>query len=716
MRDRSLRHAVLSFVSLPFHNNFCWQHIRQRHNKYMTEEVKEKRYLAQLHNKIDIKLYEIDEAIKLKSDEVYSMNRHMQEHKTDMDHLEKNNMREAIFNYSLQGEHSVGNKMRLQRLKDTAYFGRIDFIDNQSNHSRKIYVGVHNFQDTDTTNNLVYDWRAPISSLFYDFELGNGYYENLSGKVEGDITLKRQFRIRKGMMEYMLDTDITIHDEVLQKELNQASSAKMKNIVATIQKEQNEIIRNEEARHLIIQGVAGSGKTSIALHRIAFLLYRFKETISSEDILIISPNKVFASYISNVLPELGEETVAETSMEEVANDVLEYQVKFQSFFDQVTELLEKNNAQLIERIQFKSSYEIIKKLDEYMVYLENEGFDVTDIVVKGKPVPAWFIKEAFGKYRRMPLLKRFNEVVREIIDNIFRYYYIEVQYKDRTALHATIRKMFPSYNPKVLYKGFYEWLGKPELLKLKARSTYEWSDVYAFIYLKSRLEGLKPNTKVKHLVIDEMQDYSEVQYKVLGMLYPCKKTILGDVNQSVNPFSSSNLPVIKKIFSDATTMKMQKSYRSTYEITQFTKRISTEIEVEAIERHGDEPQLILCKTVDAEIIKIKALITKFNQSDFHSLGIICKTQKQANALYEALKEAFEITILNIASVAFGSGIVITTAHLAKGLEFDKVIVPHCTNKNYITQADKQMLYVASTRAMHQLSITYTGKLTSLITS
>lgn len=682
----------------------------------MTEEIKEKQYLDTLLRKVDTRLYEIREAIQLKSNEVASMNKHMQEHKTDMDHLEKNNMREAIFNYSLQGEHSVENSKRLHRLKDTAYFGRIDFKDKQSHDLKNIYVGVSNFQDSHSTKNLVYDWRAPISSLFYDFELGDGHYESLSGVVEGEIMLKRQFRIRKGEMEYMLDTDLTIHDEVLQKELNHSSSAKMKNIVATIQKEQNEIIRNEEARHLIIQGVAGSGKTSIALHRIAFLLYRFKETISSEDILIISPNKVFANYISNVLPELGEENVDETSMEEIANEILEYQVNFQSFFEQVTELLEKNDAKLIERIQFKSSPEIIKKLDEYVNYLENEGFDVEDIVVKGKPVPAWFIKESFDKYRRMPLLKRFNEVVKEIIDNIYRYYQIEIQYKDRTALHTTIRKMFPSYNPRVLYKGFYTWLGKPELLKTKAKNTYEWSDVYAFIYFKYRLEGLKSNTKVKHLVIDEMQDYSEVQYKVLSLLYPCKKTILGDVNQSVNPFSSSNLPIIEKVFRGATTMTMLKSYRSTYEITQFTKRISPNIDVEAIERHGEEPQLIACKNISAETDMIKSLIASFEKGDFYSLGIICKTQKQADTLYEALKDEHEINILNVASVAFGSGIVITTAHLAKGLEFDKVIVPHCTNKNYQTEPDKQMLYVGCTRAMHQLFITYTGKLSELISA
>lgn len=680
----------------------------------MTEEKKEQKYLSDLLIKVNRKLTEINKAIQVKSDEIADMHKHMQEHKRDMDFLEKNAMREVIHNYSLQGEHSVENRKRLIRLKDTAFFGRIDFLEHNKQTAKNIYIGVHNFQDTESNKNLVFDWRAPISSLFYDFELGEALYEIEAKTIEGNILLKRQFRVRKGEMEYMLDTDITIHDEVLQKELNQASSAKMRNIVATIQKEQNAIIRNEEARHLIIQGVAGSGKTSIALHRIAFLLYRFKETITSEDILIISPNKIFASYISNVLPELGEETVAETSMEEIADELFEYQIRFQSFFDQVAELLEKHDQKLIERIQFKSSRELLKKIDEYHIWLENDGFKIIDIFVKGKPVPAWFIKETFEKYSRMPLLKRFNEVVREIVENIHRYYKTEIQYKDRTDLHSTIRKMFPSYNPRVLYKGFYEWMGSPELFKLKKGSTYEWSDVYAFLYLKMKLEGIKPNKKVKHLVIDEMQDYSEVQYRVLSRLYSCNKTILGDINQSVNPFSSSNLNIIEQIFPGATSMTMLKSYRSTYEITQFTKRINQNVNVEAIARHGEEPLIIFCKNADAELEDIKKLIADFNTSEFNSLGIICKTQKQADTLYESLGKLFQVNLLNAVSVAFGSGIVITTAHLAKGLEFDQVVVPYCTDKNYRTDPDKQMLYVACTRAMHKLYLTHIGNPSNFI--
>ncbi len=314
----------------------------------------------------------------------------------------------------------------------------------------------------------------------------------------------------------------------------------------------------------------------------------------------------------------------------------------------------------------------------------------------------------------MPVLKRFNEVVQEIVDNMYRYYQTEVQYKDRTELHKTIRNMFPSYNPRVLYKKFYEWLEKPEMLKLKKGSAYEWSDVYAFLYFKIRLEGIKSNNKVKHLVIDEMQDYSAVQYQVLSMLFPCKKTILGDINQSVNPFSASGLSKIEKVFSGATTMTMLKSYRSTYEITEFTKRISRQAEIDPMERHGEEPEIISCKNTQEEIDKIKSLITGFKSSHFNSAGIICKTQKQAEKLYEHFREDAKVNMLNASSVAFGSGIVITTAHLAKGLEFDQVIVPFCTDKNYQSAPERQMLYVACTRAMHQLYLTHTGNPSSFI--
>lgn len=674
----------------------------------MTIEETEKKYLKNLIKKVNQSLLKVKESIQLKKDDIDYMNTHMQEHNRDMDHLEKNALRETILNYTLQGEHSVDKKKRLLRLREVPYFGRIDFTENNVKTPKPIYVGVHNFQDENGSNNLVFDWRAPICSMFYDYGLGGAAYETKDGKIEGNISLKRQFRIRQGEMEYMLDSNLTIHDDVLQKELNQASSSKMKNIVATIQREQNAIIRNEDARHLIIQGVAGSGKTSIALHRIAFLLYKFKDTISSEDILIISPNKVFASYISNVLPELGEETVKETSMEEIASELFDYQINFQSFFEQVSELLSKHDERLIERIQFKSSSHLLNKIDEYLVYLENSGFKPTDIFINKKPVPEWFIRDTFKKYSRVPILQRFNEVVRDIVNNVFIHYKYEVKGKERTELHSIIRKMFPSTNLRMLYKDFYKWMGKPEILIIRKGATYEYSDVYPLLYLKMKLEGLKPFTKVKHLVVDEMQDYSAVQYKVISALYPCKKTILGDINQSVNPFSSSGIETIKSVFQDATCMTMLKSYRSTYEITEFTKRISQNINIEAIERHGAVPETLRFKTEKEEIAHLNNLLANFGMDDYNSLGVICKTQEQADRLFEALKDAHKMNLLNAVSAAFGGGIVITTAHLAKGLEFDTVIVPFCTKKNYQSEPDRQMLYVACTRAMHVLKLTHSG--------
>ncbi len=675
----------------------------------MTEEQKEKQYLSNLLSNINDAIADINAAIRLKKEEIDYMNNHMQEHKRDMDHLEKNAMRETIHNYTLQGDHSKDKKKRLFRLRDVPYFGRIDFEPTDQNEKKSIYVGVHNFQDESANKNLVYDWRAPISSMFYDYELGEAAYETEKGTVQGFIDLKRQFRIRKGEMEYMLDSDVTIQDDVLQRELNQASTSKMKNIVATIQREQNAIIRNEEARHLIIQGVAGSGKTSIALHRIAFLLYKFKETISSDDMLIISPNKVFASYISNVLPELGEETVKETSMEEIAEELFDYQIKFQQFGEQVVELLEKPKDDFIERIQFKSSPEILSQLDKYMLYLNNEGFQPTDIFVNKKPVPKWFIEEAFQKYNRLPLLKRFNNIVSDIVSNVLYYYKYEVKGKERTELHKTIRNMFPSTNMRKLYKGFYEWLERPELLKMRKGQTFEYSDVFPLLYLKMKLEGLPAFTKVKHLVIDEMQDYSAVQYKVLSKLFPCKKTILGDINQSVNPFSSSNLETIESVFPDATAMTLLKSYRSTYEITEFSKHVGNNVDVEPLERHGKNPEVVESKSKAEEIDRIKQIVSEFESGEYNSMGIICKTQRQADELFDQLKGDANIKLLDASSVAFGSGIVITTAHLAKGLEFDVVIAPHVTQKNYKTAPDRQMLYVACTRAMHELYLTCVGE-------
>lgn len=678
-------------------------------------EKEERNYLEKIKGKLQDDLQQIDKKVSEYSRELQENKEYLWEHKAGMDHAEKVSVRQSVTQTALTGEAAVGKKNRLRKLMDSPYFGRLDFLENGGKKPLPIYVGVHSYFDEKQSTNLIHDWRAPVSAMFYDFELGPGNYEAPTGKISGEILLKRQYRIRRGKMEYMLESAVNIHDDILQQELSKASDDKMKNIVATIQRDQNAIIRNESSRVLIIQGVAGSGKTSIALHRIAFLLYRFKESITSKDILILSPNKVFADYISNVLPELGEEKIPEMGMEELASAALDNKFKFQTFFEQVRLILEKTDKNYIDRIRFKASFEFLSKLNQYLIYIENNYFAATDLMVKRYPVPAFFIEERFKANHRIPVFNRFTAIAKDIEENVRIYYKYEINGAERNQIRSAVKKMFKITSLRQLYKDFYEWLAKPEMLKAASRATLEYSDVFPLIFLKIRLEGIKTYGHIKHLLVDEMQDYTPVQYAVLSSLFPCKKTILGDANQSVNPYSSSSSEEIQKVFPGSTGVKLNKSYRSTFEITGFAQKISRNMELEAVERHGQAPELICLENPKQEMLEIKRKIEDFSNSEYKSCGIICKTQMQAEGLYEQVKELQPgIKLLNENSSAFGHGIIITTAHLAKGLEFDQVIVPFVSARNYKNDIDKSMLYVACTRAMHKLSLTYVKELSTFI--
>ena len=547
--------------------------------------------------------------------------------------------------------------------------------------------------------------------MFYDYELGKAVYTSPTGEINGDISLKRQYRIRKGKMEYMIESSLTVHDEILQKELSSNADDKMKNIVTTIQREQNRIIRNEEAHVLIIQGVAGSGKTSIALHRIAYLLYTLKGNISSKDILIISPNKVFGDYISNVLPELGEESVPETSMEQILSGVLENKYKYQNFFEQVTELLEKTSADFIERIKYKSSFEFISQLDKFILYMENNYFKAAEVkLTRHITIPAEYIEEQFRRFNRYPMRQRSEAMTDYILEMMKVQYYFTITTSEKNLLKKEIKKMFAGNNDLQIYKEFFVWVGKPELFKLRKNRMLEYPDLAPLAYLHLALDGNIASSGVKHLLIDEMQDYSPIQYKVIQKLYPCRKTILGDASQSVNPYGSSTADMIRKAFTIGEIMKLCKSYRSTFEITDFSQKIQTNHELEPIIRHGEPPAILRFEDVKQEILGIFSIISSFKKSGYTSLGIVCKTETQARELSESLRvHTGDIHFLSNQSSAFMKGIIVTSSHMAKGLEFDEVIVPYVNGKNYNSAIDKSMLYVAVTRAMHRLTLTYNGR-------
>jgi len=672
-------------------------------------EKQEKEYLKQIISFLKKVIGNTDASVKDHVDTLAEYKDYIWSNK-DIDPHEIRSMRESILNHFALGESVINKRKRLTKILAIPYFGRIDFLEKKENSKvMPTYIGIHTFYDPESRATLIHDWRAPVSSMFYDHELGEAGYRSPSGEIKGVISLKRQYRIRGGKMEFMIESALTVHDDILQKELSSNADDKMKNIVATIQREQNRIIRNEDIRTLIIQGVAGSGKTSIALHRIAYLLYTFRDSISSKDILIISPNKVFSDYISNVLPELGEETVPETSMEQILSGVLEHKYKYQTYFGLVNELLEKPSSSLINRIAYKASFGFISELDKFILHIENTYFKAADVkLTKYITIPAPFIEEQYLRFNRYPIRRRFDAMADYMLDMLKIQYTFTVTTTGRNLLKKEIRLMFAGNNDIQVYKDFFKWTNNPGMFKMRKGHTLEYSDLAPLAYLHLALEGNGNQPfRVKHLLIDEMQDYSPIQYKVIQKLFPCRKTVLGDAGQSVNPYGSSTAETIQKSLTASEIMKLCKSYRSTFEITDFAQKIHPNAELEPVARHGEKPQILQFGSAVEELSGIMGLISTYRKSGYKSLGIICKTEQQARKMADMLKSyANDISFLSSQSSAFVQGIVITSAHMAKGLEFDEVIIPQTDERNYRSEIDKSMLYVAVTRAMHRLTLTF----------
>lgn len=672
-------------------------------------EKQEKEYLKQIISFLKKVIGNTDASVKDHVDTLAEYKDYIWSNK-DIDPHEIRSMRESILNHFALGESVINKRKRLTKILAIPYFGRIDFLEKKENSKvMPTYIGIHTFYDPESRATLIHDWRAPVSSMFYDHELGEAGYRSPSGEIKGVISLKRQYRIRGGKMEFMIESALTVHDDILQKELSSNVDDKMKNIVATIQREQNRIIRNEDIRTLIIQGVAGSGKTSIALHRIAYLLYTFRDSISSKDILIISPNKVFSDYISNVLPELGEETVPETSMEQILSGVLEHKYKYQTYFGLVNELLEKPSSSLINRIAYKASFGFISELDKFILHIENTYFKAADVkLTKYITIPAPFIEEQYLRFNRYPIRRRFDAMADYMLDMLKIQYAFTVTTAGRNLLKKEIRLMFAGNNDIQVYKDFFKWTNNPGMFKMRKGHTLEYSDLAPLAYLHLALEGNGNQPfRVKHLLIDEMQDYSPIQYKVIQKLFPCRKTVLGDAGQSVNPYGSSTAETIQKSLTASEIMKLCKSYRSTFEITDFAQKIHPNAELEPVARHGEKPQILQFGSAVEELSGIMGLISTYRKSGYKSLGIICKTEQQARKMADMLKSyANDISFLSSQSSAFVQGIVITSAHMAKGLEFDEVIIPQTDERNYRSEIDKSMLYVAVTRAMHRLTLTF----------
>ncbi len=593
---------------------------------------------------------------------------------------------------------------KLYKIQNSPYFGKITFIDDES--KKDIYIGLTYL--TQDEYNIIYDWRAPISSIFYDYEHGSCSYEAPGGIVQGILLNKRQFTIEASQIKRVFDNNLTIQDDLLQEVLARKTSDYMKNIVNTIQSEQNSIIRNVKDKYLIVQGIAGSGKTSVALHRIAFLLYKIKN-LTSDKVLIFAPNHVFSEYISHVLPELGEDNTKETTFSDFLETYISeyYTVEsFTSFIERYYKYEEEN----IELIKFKQSDKILDAINKYIAnYTNNAMFEndiFNQILFFEKEKLNYYLKE---RYSSIPLFERIDEIANKIA---------EKEFNNNKSKARQIRKWLResinvSLNIKEIYKGFYksnefiEFYGKElsttYINKLNER-TISYEDACLFVYMKSLLSFLGYDYSIEQTIIDEAQDYNILQYILLKkILRKSKFTILGDINQTINPYYQySSLENLKSIFNENNNyIELTKTYRSSPEIIEYANKILGLNLVSAIRSETKVP--VEFKT---EINLRDDLTNDINrlQKNNKSIAIITKTNDEANQIYNILKPNYEdLSLISSKSKSLSRTLVVIPSYMAKGLEFDATIIYTNKNNKY-NYNERYLYYVSCTRSQHHLII------------
>ncbi|WP_160679852.1 RNA polymerase recycling motor HelD [Clostridium sp. C8-1-8] len=650
--------------------------------------------------------------------------------------------------------HEITRRLqeKYERMLESPYFGRIDFHENGEEKSEKYYIGMSNLVNEDY-DFLIYDWRASASSMFYDYEVGKAGFECAEGTIEGELTLKRQYKINQGKMEYMFDSNITIDDEILQEILGKSTDIKMKAIVTSIQKEQNRVIRNEEYKNLIVQGPAGSGKTSIALHRIAYLLYKHREKITAENIVIFSPNQIFNDYISNVLPQLGENNMLQTTFKEYMHKVLSDRF-IKEDYSNMMEFILNSRQHLdyeirIKNIKYKSSLEFIELLKKYADRVEKSHRGFKDIVYRDKLiVSSKELKELyFRDYRNLPLKRRLDKIkerilfllkpykkerINEIYEELWntgsfvdekevkekatarvyeetKHIYEEIQRITQFDLLHIYRKFFKNLDPDI----------KNYTLKNLQFRVLNYEDQIPLLYLKGVFGDLPKTSDIKYVIIDEAQDYTPLQYEIFYQLFShANITMLGDLNQSINPFMNvGDYSNIAHIFPKDNTclINLTKSYRSTMEITEFSRKLlGHKVNAEYVERSGDKP--IVLGFADESSINERILkdIESHKEKGYKSIGIITRTKNEADKVYNFLKDNTEVKLLTKEDDEYINGTLVIPSYLAKGLEFDIVLIYNAGNENYSSEEERLLLYTACTRALHKLNVYYTGSLTPLL--
>ena len=597
------------------------------------------------------------------------------------------------------------DKTRLERQVNKPYFARIDF--DSDSEKQKIYIGLGVVRGNG--NSYVFDWRAPISSLYYDYDVDPASYSCEEGNIVGNISLKRQYAIENQKLKYYIDTKETINDEILQEVLSNNTSSKMREIVSTIQKEQNKLIRYDGNKNILVQGVAGSGKTSIALHRAGYLLYKNNE-FSNKDIFILSPSNLFSNYISNVLPELGEENVIETPFMTIAKTELDKKVQTRDVFvdDLVTH---KSNAKL-SASAYKSSFDFVNDLKYFLENIYPKTFRAKDLSFStpdSKEPLFLFTKDEMEKlffetYKDLPVYKRISYMAEYLVE---RFHLRKKEFnpvKERFA--SFLYNFFPSTDLQKILNLFYSIHNIEE----NDSNFYSYDDIPALLIIKEYLFGLKVNIPTKYLIIDEVQDFTPAHFYLINKLWDCPKLLLGDINQCIEKNLTPTYLQMLAEYTNSELITLNKTYRSTKEISEFCQRIIGLKGVQNMSRSGEKPDII--KT-ENQVKAIKTLMFE-NAYKYKHIAVICKSSSEVNELYKELSKDIDIHKIQDSDSNFDFRFIITTPTTSKGIEFDYVIIPNADDKNYKDLLDRNLLYIASTRALHKLTLLHTNNLSNFV--
>ena len=673
-------------------------------------------------------------------------------------------------------QHSAKQLDTVERLEKRPYFARVDFKENGEDKPETIYIGLGSFADKDD-HFLIYDWRAPISSVYYDGKLGKVTYNSPEGEITVDMTKKRQFMIEDGKIINMFDTNESIGDQMLLSVLSEKSSTQMKSIVTTIQREQNKIIRNTSADLLFVQGAAGSGKTSAILQRIAFLLYRYRGNLTSSDVIMFSPNQLFNDYIKNVLPEMGEQNMVQmTYWQFVARRLPGMNVEnlFKQFEDQTADT---------SISKFKDSVSFFNLLTRYAKRLNKRGVIFKNIYFRDKKKPYFDkdkIKEIYYSFNenyslanridatREELIKMLNRkitpetkkawVARTIEgmsqqelndlydrpDQEFESEAKEEAFLGRkivlAALKGVHKRILHNHflNMRAQYLSFLravpkmvdlskwdidedEWMKHVEDVKDNFKKhDIAMSDVSAYLYLYDLVTGRRTDFEMRYAFIDEIQDYTPFQLAYLKYNFPrAKFTMLGDLNQAIftKDEGCSLLKQISGLFDPKKTdvVQLTKSYRSTKELTNFTKQILRQGEkIEVFNRKGPKP-VIWGRKTDEEAVAVLSNVLRDNEKHKMTTAVITKDLASAKFVHKMLEDRGEkATLIATANQRLVDGTLIIPSYLAKGLEFDAVIMWGASKENYHRLDETQLVYTITSRAMYKLDIIYTGEKSPLL--